>query len=77
MRTPHAQVTGTVEKWNDEEGWGVLQTPDGLSVWCHYSQVQVAGHKSLASGTRVSFDYETPGQDGCDAHVLSEARPVE
>lgn len=74
MRSPSPPVIGTVEAWYDD-GWGVLRTPAGLSVFCHFSQVEVIGHAALTVGTRVWFDYETPGQDGCDARVLTAARP--
>lgn len=77
MRTPHELVVGTVRDWYDEDGWGVLLTPDGLTVFCHFSAVAVDGYATLTPGIRVSFDYETPGQDGCDARVLTTARPVE
>jgi cold shock CspA family protein len=56
---------------------GVLLTPDGLTVFCHFSDVAVDGYKTLTPGSRVSFGYETPGQDGCDARVVSSARPAE
>ena len=76
MRTPHPEVVGTVKEWNDGQGWGVLLTPDGLRVWCHYSDVRVDGYRTLKPETRVAFDYETPGQDGYDGRVLTSARPV-
>ena len=76
MRTPHEAVIGMVDSWIDDDGWGVLRTPDGLSVFCHFSQVDLAGYGSLAPGTAVYFDYELPGQDGCDARVLTAARPA-
>ena len=76
MRTPYEPVIGTVRDWYDRDGWGVLLTPDGLTVFCHFSNVDVDGYKTLMPGSRVSFDYETPGQDGCDARVLTAARPV-
>lgn len=34
MRTPYEPVVGTVRDWYNEEGWGVLLTPDGLTVFC-------------------------------------------
>jgi CspA family cold shock protein len=77
VRTPYPPVTGTVRDWSDEEGWGVLLTPDGLTVFCHFSHVTGAGYRTLTPGSRVFFDYETPGQDGCDARVLTSARPVD
>jgi CspA family cold shock protein len=76
VRTPHAAVIGEVASWSDEDGWGVLTTPEGLSVFCHFSQIDQAGYRSLAPGTAVYFDYEVPGQDGCDARVLTAARPA-
>ncbi len=75
MRTPHPFVNGEVLVWHDEDGWGVLKAPDGTNVWCHYSQVEMDGYRSLRPGERVTFDYERPGQDGYPARVLSVARP--
>ena len=50
--------------------------PDGLSVFCHFSHVLLDVFRTLAAGQHVRFSYETPGQDGCDARVLSSARPL-
>ncbi len=74
VRTPHAPVNGSVVEWRDEEGWGVLIAPDGTQVWCHFSQVQMDGYRSLRVGDTVTFDYETPGQDGYPARVLTVVR---
>lgn len=70
-----ARVVGEVREWHDEEGWGVLVTPDGLAVWCHFSHLEMEGYRSLAPGARVEFDYEQPGQDGYPARVLTGAKP--
>jgi len=53
---------------------GVLRTPDGLDVWCHYSHVMSEGHAALTPGEAVVFDFETPGQDDYPARVLTSAR---
>ena len=74
MRVPHGAVVGHVESWSDEDGWGVLRTPSGLSVFCHAAHLDVATHPSLTPGLAVYFDFETPGQDGCDARVRTAAR---
>lgn len=66
---------GRVVVWHAEEGWGVLRTPDGLDVWCHFSQLEMEGYRSLEPGQRVSFDYETPGQDGYEGRVLTSVKP--
>ena len=75
MRTPHPPVVGTVEVWH-EDGWGVLRTPDDVGVWCHFSQVEMDGYRSLEPGQRVSFDYETPGQHDYEARVLTSVKPA-
>ncbi len=73
----HAFVVGTVQEWYGEEGWGVLRTPDGLSVFCHFSAIEMPGYRALRPGQQVRFDYYTPGQDGCDACVMTRAVPIE
>jgi len=72
-------VVGSVDSWDDAAGWGVLRTPDGLSVFCLFSQVEdrETRYRSLQPGQVVWFDYEVPGQDGCDARVLTAARAGE
>ena len=40
-------VVGTVESWSDEDGWGVLRTPAGLRVFCHFSHIAMPGYRSL------------------------------
>jgi CspA family cold shock protein len=63
---------GTVQRWHDEEGWGVLVSPEVAgTVFAHFSHIQQAtGYRSLTAGQNVEFDYATPGQDGCDHSVL-------
>ena len=68
------EVVGTVDLWHAEEGWGVLRTPDGLTVFCHFSDIDAEGYRELRPGQAVEFDYRTPGQDGCEASVLTRAR---
>jgi cold shock CspA family protein len=50
---PFPPVIGTVEVWHDEQGWGVLRTPDGLSVFCHFSNIEIEGYADLTEGTPV------------------------
>lgn len=73
----HGPVTGMVESWDDVDGCGVLRAPDGTRVWCHVSQVDRPGYRTLAAGAPVVFDYETPGQDGYPARVRTRARPLD
>lgn len=63
-------VDGTVKLWNDDEGWGVLISPEVPGeVWAHFSHIAIGdetGYRTLADGDRVRFDYEhyRSGQDG-------------
>ena len=63
---------GTVVRWSDEEGWGVLRSDavDG-SVFAHFSHIRdVRAYRSLRPGQPVWFRWELPGQDGCDARAV-------
>ena len=65
-RTSYA--VATVAEWNDEEGWGVLETEDfPIGIWVHFSAIDVEGYKTLRPGERVEVDVEGPlpfDQDG-------------
>ncbi len=56
-------MTATVKWFNDRKGFGFAETPDGKSVFCHYSDVEATGYKSLKEDDVIVFDlYEdTPG----------------
>jgi len=60
------QTVGTVREWNDEEGWGVIdsdQTPGGC--WAHYSTIVGEGFRTVAVGATVVLDWEqVTDQDG-------------
>ncbi|OBA37794.1 cold-shock protein [Rhodococcus sp. 852002-51564_SCH6189132-a] len=57
---------GTVREWNDEQGWGVIdsdQTPGGC--WAHYSTIIGEGFRTVAVGATVVLDWEqVTDQDG-------------
>ncbi|MGN5240199.1 cold-shock protein [Rhodococcus sp. SJ-3] len=59
-------TTGTVRMWNDEEGWGVIdseQTPGGC--WAHFSNIVGDGFRSVQVGATVMLDWEqVTDQDG-------------
>ncbi|WP_257016974.1 MULTISPECIES: cold-shock protein [unclassified Rhodococcus (in: high G+C Gram-positive bacteria)] len=64
--TRTGQTTGTVQTWNAEEGWGVIdsaQTPDGC--WAFYSSIVGEGFRTLTVGATVSLEWEQViDQDG-------------
>jgi CspA family cold shock protein len=61
-------VQATVKQWSDDEGWGVLSSPDvDGDVWAHYSALHVDGFRTLRVGDTVSaeiVDIGSPNQDG-------------
>ncbi|MFE2376212.1 cold shock domain-containing protein [Streptomyces sp. NPDC059398] len=73
-RTACGAVTATVREWSDEEGWGVLdspQTPGGC--FGHYADIQALGCRTLPAGQQVDLVWEAPGfrQDGYDYRAVS------
>ncbi|WP_230990147.1 cold-shock protein [Rhodococcus oxybenzonivorans] len=60
------QAIGTVQMWNAEEGWGVIdsaQTPGGC--WAFYSEIVGEGFRTLIVGATVTLDWEqVTDQDG-------------
>jgi CspA family cold shock protein len=56
---------GTVREWDDDQGFGVLDsadTPGGC--WVHFSHIVSDGYRSLTPADQVTFTYETAAQDG-------------
>jgi CspA family cold shock protein len=60
-------VTGTVKWFSDEKGFGFI-TPDdsGKDLFVHHSGIESDGYRSLAEGSKVSFDAQE-GQKGPQA----------
>ena len=73
---------GIVRQWNDDEGWGVIDsaaTPGGC--WAHFSHAAVSGASNFMAGQSVSLEWESPGQDGYPYRAVrfwpSELEPFE
>jgi CspA family cold shock protein len=65
-------VTGRVQRWYPEEGWGVLESRDlDGTVFAHFSSIRdQTGWRGLETGQQVAFTWELPGQDGCDYRAV-------
>jgi CspA family cold shock protein len=60
-------VDGIVKTWDEDEGWGVLTSPNVPGeVFAHFSNIDAEGYRSLRDGEHVRFDWEDfpAGQDG-------------
>jgi CspA family cold shock protein len=67
-------VTATVREWREEEGWGVLDSPETPGgCWGHFSNIEMAGFRTLSPGQQVDLTWEAPGfkQDGYDYRAVS------
>ncbi|MGW3599958.1 cold shock domain-containing protein [Streptomyces sp. NPDC005167] len=67
-------VTALVREWHDEEGWGVLDSPETPGgCWAWYASIEVKGfrNRTLSPGQHVSLTWEAPGskQLGYDYHA--------
>jgi CspA family cold shock protein len=60
-----------VREWHADEGWGVLDAPEVPGgCWVHFSNVAVAGYRSLDAGQEVALEWAEPGQDGYDYRAV-------
>jgi cold shock protein len=69
-------TTGTVRTWDDDEGWGVVDsadTPGGC--WTHFGQVDAPGLRRLRPGAAVELEWEPAQQDGF-SFVAVAVRPL-
>lgn len=49
-------MVGTVKFFNEERGFGFLIGDDGNDYFCHYSNIQMEGHRILFEGQSVQFE---------------------
>ena len=63
-------ATGTVKWFSDEKGYGFI-APDvgGKDLFVHHTAIEGSGFKSLAEGTRVSYDTEQSARGPAAANV--------
>jgi CspA family cold shock protein len=59
-------AVGVVSSFNDEEGYGFIQTDNGEKIFVHHSNIVMEGFRTLVPGTKVSYD-TTAGKRGQEA----------
>ena len=48
--------TGKVKWFNDQKGFGFIESDDGQDVFVHHTNITMDGHRTLAEGDPVEFD---------------------
>ena len=49
-------AVGVVKSFNDENGYGFIETDEGEHVFVHHSCIEMEGHRSLSPGAKVLFE---------------------
>lgn len=58
-------VEAVVRLWNEQEGWGVLDSPGTPGgCWAHFSALDMDGYATAAPGQTAHLLYEQAQQDG-------------
>jgi cold shock protein len=58
-------TTATVSVWSEEEGWGVIDSPETPGgCWASFSHIAAPGYRSLVPGQVVLLEWEAADQDG-------------
>ena len=67
----------TVKSWSDEEGWGVLVSPDvSGDIWAHFSAIDGTGYRELVAGQTVTCEVEDLGGPIQDGYRFRASRVV-
>lgn len=67
-------ATGKVKWFNDQKGFGFIESDDGQDVFVHHTDITMDGYRTLAEGDPVEFDV-TQGPKGLKAENVR--RPSE
>jgi CspA family cold shock protein len=62
-------AVGVVRSFDNEEGYGFIETDEGDHVFVHHSSIEMEGFRTLSPGAKVIFDIIV-GKRGAEAkHV--------
>lgn len=67
-------IQGTVKSYNEQSGFGFIESDAGENVFVHYSGIEMAGFKKLEAGQKVNFVI-VAGQKGPQAARVRLVQP--
>jgi CspA family cold shock protein len=62
-------LVGVVDSFDDEKGYGFIQTKEAGKVFVHHSNIDMEGYRTLSKGDRVTFELEV-GKRGPEAKLV-------
>ena len=67
----------TVKTWSDEEGWGVLDSPEiREDISAHFSAIDGPGYRELVPGQTVTCEVDDLGGPVQDGYRFRASRVV-
>lgn len=48
-------IKGTVERYNEQSGFGFIKSETGESIFVHFTGIEMSGFKKLTPGQEVEF----------------------
>ncbi len=49
-------AVGVVRSFNDDAGYGFIETDDGEHIFVHHSAIEMEGFRTLSPGAKVLFE---------------------
>lgn len=49
-------AVGVVRVFDDDEGYGFIETDEGEHIFVHHSSIEMEGFRTLSPGAKVLFD---------------------
>ncbi len=65
-------MLGKVKWFNQEKGYGFIETEEGNDVFVHFSAIQEEGFKTLNEGQEVEFDIVEGARGPQAANVIKK-----
>lgn len=66
---------GKVKWFNNEKGYGFIESDGGEDIFVHFTAIQGDGYKSLEEGQAVTFEV-VEGNRGAQAANVEKPKPV-